>query len=136
MLLQFLIIIFRVCHQNKSVVSKVKFRQASNRCKSVLELAKLANVLSLFRNLVLITFGKLQMQFWTKANLLYPQFNSGEVLPCGSDKESFFLKSFPEAVAQVLPCGSDKESFFLKSFPEAVAQRCSVKKIFLEISQI
>ena len=62
-LLQFLIIIFRVCHQSKSVVSKVKFRQASNRCESVLELANLANVLSLFRNLVLITFGKLQMQF-------------------------------------------------------------------------
>ena len=33
---------FRLCQQNKSSESKVKFRQASNRCKRVLEAAKLA----------------------------------------------------------------------------------------------
>ena len=33
---------FRLYQQNKSFESKVKFRQASNRCKRVLEAAKLA----------------------------------------------------------------------------------------------
>ena len=33
---------FRLYQQNKSSESKVKFRQASNRCKRVLEVAKLA----------------------------------------------------------------------------------------------
>ena len=33
---------FRLCQQNKFSESKVKFRQASNRCKRVLEVAKLA----------------------------------------------------------------------------------------------
>ena len=33
---------FRLYQQNKSSESKVKFRQASNRCKRVLEAAKLA----------------------------------------------------------------------------------------------
>ena len=33
---------FRLYQQNKSSESKVNFRQASNRCKSVLEVTKLA----------------------------------------------------------------------------------------------
>ena len=34
---------FRLCQQNKSSEAKVKFRQASARCKRVLEAAKLAH---------------------------------------------------------------------------------------------
>ena len=54
---------FCLCQQNKSSESKVKFRQACNCCKRVLEAAKLAYATktkspSLFRNLVLVTFGK------------------------------------------------------------------------------
>ena len=62
--------------QNKSSESKVKFKQASNRCKMVLEAAKLAYAtktkeLSIPRNLALGTFGKLLIVFSTKVNLLY-----------------------------------------------------------------
>ena len=50
--------------KNKSSESKVKFRQASNCCKRVLEAAKLAmqikqKIPPLPRNLALRTFGKL-----------------------------------------------------------------------------
>ena len=56
--------------------SKVKFRQASNHCKRVLEAAKLANLIrrkspSLLKNLALWTFGEFLIVFSTKVNLLY-----------------------------------------------------------------
>ena len=66
---------FHLYHQNKSSEPKVKFRQASSRCKKVLEAAKLASATrksaSLPRNLTLWTFGKLLIVFSTKVNLLY-----------------------------------------------------------------
>ena len=67
---------FRLYQQNKSSESKVKFRQASNRCKRVLVAAKLAYATrkkspSLPRNLALGTFGELLIVFSTKVNLLY-----------------------------------------------------------------
>ena len=66
---------FRLYQKDKSD-SKVKFRQASNRCKRVLEAAKLAysnknKSLLLPRNLALVTFGELLIVFSTKVNLLY-----------------------------------------------------------------
>ena len=80
---------FRLYQQNKSSESKVKFRQASNRCKRVPEAAKLA-VGSLG------TFGELLIVFSTKVNLLY--------LPYSTDrrycllhliKQNYLLKTFP-----------------------------------------
>ena len=67
-------IFFRLYQQNKS--SEKKFRQASNRCKRVLEAAKLpyvnkTNSPSLPRNLVFRTFGELLKAFSTKLNLVY-----------------------------------------------------------------
>ena len=67
---------FHLYQQNKSSESKVKFRQASNCCKRVLEAAKLAyasktNSPSLPKNLALRTFGKLPIVLSTKVNLLY-----------------------------------------------------------------
>ena len=62
--------------QNKYSESKVKFRQASNRCKGFLKLPNLYMLikqksLSLPRNLVLRTFGKFPIVFLAKVNLLY-----------------------------------------------------------------
>ena len=64
---------FRLYQQNKSSESKVKFRQASNRCKRVLEAAKLAyanKAKESIRKLALRTFGKLPIVFLTKVNQL------------------------------------------------------------------
>ena len=60
---------FRLYQQNKSSESKVKFRQASNRCKRVLEVLPNLHMLpkqkspSLPRNLALETFGELLIVF-------------------------------------------------------------------------
>ena len=59
---------FRLYQQNKSSESKVKFRQASNCCKRVLEAAKLTyatktKILSLPRELAVRTFGELIIMF-------------------------------------------------------------------------
>ena len=67
---------FRLYQKDKSSESKVKFRQASNCCKRVLEATKLAYANknespSLHRNLALGSFGKLPVVFPTKVNLLY-----------------------------------------------------------------
>ena len=80
--------------QNKSFKSKVKFRQAINRCKRVPEAAKLAysNKTKEF-----ITFQKLSSQdFWQIANsvLNVPLFNGLEVLCTASDKSKLFAKNF------------------------------------------
>ena len=67
---------FCLYQQNKSSEFKIKFRQASNHCKRVLELLNLHMLLkqknpSLPRNLVLGTFGKLLTVFSTQVNLQY-----------------------------------------------------------------
>ena len=93
---------FRLFQQNKSSESKVKFRQASNRCKRVLEAAKLAYVLLkqksplLPRNLALGTFGELLIVFSTKVNLLY-LLNSTDWRCCLPHliKQNYLLKTFP-----------------------------------------
>ena len=74
---------FRLYQQNISSESKVKFRQASNCCKSVLEAAKLAHAnktksSSLPRNLALGTFDKLLIMFSTKVNLLYFLYSAAQ----------------------------------------------------------
>ena len=60
--------------QNKSSESTLKFRQASNYCRRVLEAAKLAYAhktkQSIPRHLPLVAFGELLVVFLTKVNLL------------------------------------------------------------------
>ena len=81
--------------QNKSSESKVKFRQAINRCKRVLEAAKLAYAT---KTKASITSQKLGSQdFWQIANSVLnnrksaipPLFNGPEVLSSVSDKATF-----------------------------------------------
>ena len=89
---------FRLYQQNKSSESKVEFRQASNRCKRVLEAAKLAYANKIKES---INSQKLGCRdFWRIANSVLnkgksaipPLFNGPEVLSSASDK----AKSCPE----------------------------------------
>ena len=86
--------------KDKSSDSKVKFRQASNRCKRVLEAAKLAYANKTKES---ITSQKLGSQdFWRIANSVLnkgksaipPLFNSPEVLSCAYDKAKLFAENF------------------------------------------
>ena len=88
-------------YQNdKSSESKVKFRQASNRCKRVLEAAKLAYANKAKES---ITSQKLSSRdFWQIANSVLnkgksaipPPFNGPEVLSSASDKAKLFAENF------------------------------------------
>ena len=86
--------------QNKSSESKVKFRQASNRCQRVPEAAKLAYATKPKES---ITCQKLGSQdFWRIANSVLnkgksaipPLFNGLEVLSSASDKAKLLAKNF------------------------------------------
>ena len=86
--------------QNKSSESKVKFRQASNRCKRVLEAAKLAYATKTKESI--ISQKLCSQDFWRIANSVLnkgksaipPLFNGPEVLSSASDKAKLFAKSF------------------------------------------
>ena len=86
--------------QNKSCESKIKFRQASNHCKRVLEAAKLHMLVkqktpSLPRNLAL-GIGNLLIVFLTKVNLLYLIYSLTQrhcILHSVSDKAKLFAKT-------------------------------------------
>ena len=91
---------FRLYQKEKSSDSKVKFRQASNRCKRVLEAAKLA-----YPNKTKepITSQKLgSHDFWRIANSVLnkcksaipPLSNRLEVLSSASDKAKLFAENF------------------------------------------
>ena len=85
---------------NKSSESIAKFREASNRYKSVLEAAKLeyANKkiqANNFPETALGTFSKLLIVFLRKANLLTPPlFNNPKELSSSSPKTNLFAKNF------------------------------------------
>ena len=91
---------FRLYQQNKSSESKVKFRQAGNRCKRVLEAAKLAYATKTRVHHFPEIFGS--QDFWRIANSVLnrgksaipPLFNGPEVLPSASDKAKLFAKNF------------------------------------------
>ena len=91
---------FHLYQQNKSSESKVKFRQASNHCKMVLEAAKLPYATKpkcplLPRNLALKNFGKLLIVFSAKINLVclhYVMVQRYCLLYL--TKQNCFLKSF------------------------------------------
>ena len=86
--------------QNKTSESKVNFIQANNRCKSVLEAAKLAYTNKTKRS---ITSQKLCFwNFWQIANSVLnkvksdipPPFNGLELFSCTSDETILFAKNF------------------------------------------
>ena len=91
---------FRLYQREKSSDSKVKFRQASNRCKRILEAAKLAYA---NKTKECITSQKLgSRDFWRIANSVLnkgksaipPLFNGLEVLSSASDKAKLFAENF------------------------------------------
>ena len=87
---------FRLYQTDKSSESKVKFRNASNRCKRVLEAPKLpyANkTKESITSLALRTFGKLQIVFSTKVNLLYLLYSMAWRCSA-SDKAKLFAENF------------------------------------------
>ena len=92
--------VLHLYQQNKSSESKVKFRQASNHCKRVLEAAKLAYATKTKES---ITSQKLGSQDSCQiANSILnkvksaipPLFNRPEVLSSASDKAKLFAKNF------------------------------------------
>ena len=91
---------FRLYQQNKSSESKVKFRQASNRCKRVLETAKFAYATKTKESITSQKLGS--RDFWRIANSVLNKgksaitalFNGPEVLSSASDKAKLFAKNF------------------------------------------
>ena len=91
---------FRLYKQDKSSKSKVKFRQASNRCKRVPEAAKLAYATKTKESTTSQKLGS--RDFWQIANSVLnkgksaipPLFNRPEVLSSASDKAKLFAKNF------------------------------------------
>ena len=91
---------FRLYQREKSSDSKVKFRQADNRCKRVLEAAKLAYVNKTKESITSQKLGS--RDFWRIANSVLnkgksaipPLFNGPEVLSSASDKAKLFAENF------------------------------------------
>ena len=92
---------FHLYQQNKSSQSKVvKFREASNFCKRVLEAAQLACATKTKESITSQKRG--YRDFWRIANsvlnkgksAILPLFNGPEVLSFASDKAKLFAKSF------------------------------------------
>ena len=72
--------------------SKLKFRQASNHCKRVLEAAKLA-----YGNKITWLLGPVANCYSVLSkgkSTIPPQFDSPEVLPSASDRAKLFTKNF------------------------------------------
>ena len=97
--LQF-VLFFRLYQKDKSSASKVKFRQASNRCKRVLEAAKFAYANKTKESITSQKDGS--QDFWQSANSVLnkgkstipPLFNGPEVLSSASDKAKLFSENF------------------------------------------
>ena len=91
---------FRLYHREKSSHSKLKFRQASNRCKRVIEAAKLAYANKTKESITSQKLGS--RDFWRIANRVLnkgksaipPLFNGLEVLSSASDKAKLFAENF------------------------------------------
>ena len=91
---------FRLYQQSKSSESKVKFRQASNRCKRVLEAAKLAYATKTKESITSEKLGS--RDFWPIANSVLnkgksaipPLFNGRECCLLHLIKQNYLLKIF------------------------------------------
>ena len=107
---------FRFHQQNKSEF-KVKFRQATNRCKSVLEAAKLAYATKSTESITSQKLGS--RDFWQIANsilnkgksAIHPLLNGPEVLSSVFDKAKLFAKNFSKN------SNLDDSGIFLPAFP-------------------
>ena len=94
----------RLYQQNKSSESKVKFSQAINRSKRVLEAAKLAYTTKTKESITSQKLGS--RDFWQIVNSVLnkgksaipPLFNGLEVLSSASDKAKLFAKNFPRTL--------------------------------------
>ena len=86
--------------KDRSSDSKVKFRQASNRCKRVLEAARLAYANKTKESITSQKLGS--RDFWRITNSVLnrgksdipPVFNGSEVLSSASDKAKLFAENF------------------------------------------
>ena len=90
---------FRLYQQNKSFESKVKFRQAHNRCKRVLEAAKLGYAKKTKESITSQKLGS--CDFWQTAIVLNkgksatpPIFNGPEKLSSASNRAKLFAENF------------------------------------------
>ena len=91
---------FRLYQREKSSDSKVRFRQASNRCKRVLEASKLAYANKTKESITSQILGS--RDFWRIAksvlnkgkSAIPPLFNGPEVLSSASDKAKLFAENF------------------------------------------
>ena len=91
---------FRLYRKGKFCESKLKFRQASNRCKRVLQAAKLAYANKTKESITSQKLGS--RDFWRIANSVLnkgksaipPLFNDTEVLFSASDKAKLFAENF------------------------------------------
>ena len=91
---------FHLYQQNKSSESKVKFRQANNRFKRVLEVAEFAYATKTKESITSQDLGS--WDFWRIANSVLKRgnsaipllFNEPEVLPSPPDKAKLFAKNF------------------------------------------
>ena len=91
---------FHLYQREKSSDSKVKFRQASNSCKRVLEAAKLTYANKIKESITSQKLGS--RDFWRIANSVLnkgksaipPLFNGPEVLSSASDKAKLFAENF------------------------------------------
>ena len=91
---------FHLCQRETSSDSKVKFRQASNCCKRVLEAAKLAYANKTKESSTSQKLGSRDL--WRIANSVLnkgksaipPLFNGPEVLSSASDKAKLFAENF------------------------------------------
>ena len=91
---------FHLYQREKSSDSKVKFKQASNRCKRFLEAAKLAYANKTKESITSQKLGS--RDFWRIANsvsnkgksAIPPLFNWQEVLSSASDKAKLFAENF------------------------------------------
>ena len=112
---------FRLYQQNKSSESKVKFRQASNRCKRVLEAAKHTYATKTKESITSLKLGS--RDFWQIANsilnkgksAIFPLFNRPKVLLLHLIKQNYLLKTFPRT--QIL---MTLVSLYLFSLPELI----------------
>ena len=108
---------FRLYQIEKSSDSKVKLRQASNRCKRVLEATKLAYANKTKESITSQKLGS--CDFWRIGNSVLnkgkfakpPLFNGPEVLSSASDKAKFFAEHFS------LNSNLDDSAISLPAFP-------------------
>ena len=117
---------FRFYQQNKSSESKVKFRQASNCCKRVLEAAKLAYATKTKESITSQKLGS--RDFWRIANSVLnqgksaipPLFNGPEVLSSASDKAKLFAENFSKNSLPVFPSRTNLKLHNISITPKMV----------------